>query len=134
MKPIIDMLDKRKAMVADSIKGAKEARAEMTSMQAEKERLVQEARKEAKGAIDAASSEAAAIRAEASQAAQAEAAAIVERTKKELDRERQAMVASAKSELADVVVRATSAVVQEQLDARLQKTLAKQALKKVTQE
>lgn len=130
-KPLMDVMDKRQKAIGDGLDAAKQSQAELKSIQDEKLRVMEQAKTEALQLLQATQADAGKLRQQMIDQAQADAQAITSKTQAELARQKQQMLAEAKGELADLVVAATTKVVGEQLDAKLSKKLAEQAIAEV---
>lgn len=130
-KPLMNVMEKRQTTIGAGLDAAKRSQEELTSIQHEKQRILEETKTEALSILQATQADAQQLRQQLLDQAHADAAVVTERTKAELERQRRQMIDAAKGELADLVVEATKKVVGEQLDEKLQKKLAEQALQKV---
>lgn len=131
-KPLMAVMDKRQKTIGEGLDAAKRSQEELKAIQDEKQRVMEQAKTEALQMLQATQSDAAKLRQQLIDQAQADAAALTAKTQAELNRQKQQMLADAKGELADLVVAATEKVVGEQLDAKLNKKLADQAIAEVT--
>jgi F-type H+-transporting ATPase subunit b len=127
-RPIMTLLEKRQQTVAESLHDAKQTKEELHKFQVEKEQLLKEARQTAQGMLREAEQQAEAMRQEKLEQSQAEAQQLVIRTREQLAREQTQMLAEAKGKLADLVVTATTKVledtVDDSMDAKLQQKAA----------
>lgn len=130
-KPLMDVMDKRQKAIGDGLDAAKQSREELKAIQDEKQRVMEQAKTEALQMLQATQADAAKLRQQLIDQAQADATALATKTRAELDRQKVQMLAEAKSELADLVVSATEKVIGDQLDAKLSKKLASQAIAEV---
>lgn len=127
-RPIMDVLDRRQRAIGDGLAAAKQSTAELAALQKDKQQVLQEAKTEALAIVTEAKRQGEDMKHKLMAAAEAESAATIAKTKAALERERLDMVKKAKAELADVVVAATSKVLEGAVDAKLQATLADQAV------
>lgn len=131
-RPLMNVMDKRQATIGAGLDAAKKSQAELTAIQQEKQRILEETKTESLKMLQATQVDAQKLRQQLLDQAQADATALTARTAAELERQRKQMIATAKGELADLVVAATTKVIGQQLDAKLQAKLADQAMKEVT--
>ncbi len=127
-RPLLGMMEKRRQTIDAGLKQAEQAKAELASLTAAKQEVLQEAKTEALKIVHQAKAEAEVVRINVINQAQAEASAVAVRTQQLLERQKQEMVTQAKTELADLVVEATAKVIGEQLDVKLQQRLAAKAI------
>lgn len=131
-KPIMNVLEQRQRLAAETVTKSKQVDAQAVALEAEKQRILQEAKTEALKIVHHAKDEGETIRTQIVNDAQAEASATVAKTKVLLERQKTEMIAQAKGELADLVVEATAKVVGEQLDGPLQHKLAEKTIAQLT--
>ncbi len=131
-RPLMNVMAKRQATIGEGLDAAKRSQEELTAIQTEKQRILEETKTESLKMLQSTQADAQKLRQQLLDQAQSDATALTQRTAAELERQRKQMIESAKGELADLVVAATSKVVGQQLDEKLQKTLADQAIKEVT--
>ncbi len=130
-KPLMAVMDKRQKTIGEGLDAAKRSQEELKEIQDEKQRVMEQAKTEALGILQATQADAAKLRQQLIDQAQADATALTVKTQADLERQKQQMLTEAKGELADLVVAATAKVVGEQLDAKLSKKLADQAIAEV---
>jgi F-type H+-transporting ATPase subunit b len=130
-RPLMDVMDKRRAKIDDGLDKAKQAKIELEYIATEKQKVLAAARTESLQLIQSAQKDAEARKQELMAKAETEATALVAKTRQQLDREKQQMLDQAKGELADLVVAATGKVIAAQLDDKLQRKLAEQAIQEV---
>ncbi len=131
-RPLMEVMDKRRQTIDTGLDQAKQAQVELESIAAEKQRVLEAAKKESLALIQAAERDAESRRQQLMATAESEAKGLIAKTRQQLDREKQQMLDQAKGQLADIVVAATEKVVAAQLDEKLQRTLADQAIKEVS--
>lgn len=127
-RPIMDMLDRRQKTIGQGLAAAKQSQTELAAIQQQKEVVLKEAKAEGLAIVTEAKKQGEAFKQKLAEQAQAESAATLEKTKALLDRERMAMVNKAKTELADLVVAATTKVLDKAVDDKVQAKLADQAV------
>lgn len=116
-KPILKTLNERETGIANSIASAEKVRLEMAEMQADNQRLLQEAReersimlKEAKDAKDK-------IISEAKEQAKAEANKIMEDARVQIELKKNAALTEVKNEIGNMAVAVAEKVLRKKLDA-----------------
>lgn len=116
-KPILKTLNERETGIANSIASAEKVRLEMAEMQADNQRLLQEAReersimlKEAKDAKDK-------IINEAKEQAKAEANKIMEEARVQIELKKNAALTEVKNEIGSMAVAVAEKVLRKKLDA-----------------
>lgn len=127
-RPIMNVLERRQQTISDGLQAAKQSGEELTAMQQEKQVVLKAAKVEAQAIISAAKEQGETVKQKLAEQATSESTATLERTKELLDRERQAMVRQAKVELADLVVTATTKVLDQTLDAKTRTHLSDRAI------
>lgn len=128
-RPILNVLERRQAQVAEGMAAAKQSQTELAAIQQQKQEILRAAKLEGAALIAAAREQAEAAKTKIAAEAQDEATATLQRAKAQLQRERETMIASAKTELADVIVAATAKVLDQHLDEAAQATMTKSAVK-----
>ncbi|MBI2984766.1 MAG: F0F1 ATP synthase subunit B [Candidatus Kerfeldbacteria bacterium] len=127
-RPIINLLDRRRQAIADSLAKAKQSAEEFKVWQQEKQRLVEEAKTEALRLVHQAERQAETLRQQQLAETQAESARLLARTKDQLARQQAQLVTEAKRELASLVVQATGKVIDQELDEDLDRRFSRRAL------
>lgn len=131
-KPLMKVIEDRQKTAATTIAKSKQVEEELQAVREQEKDIIGRARIEALNIIQQSKIDAEKSRQRMLIAAEEESARVMAQTKQALAREKIAMINSAKAELADMVVTATNTVIQEQLDADLQKKLASKALSNLT--
>jgi F-type H+-transporting ATPase subunit b len=116
-KPILRMLDERKARISEGLSAAETAREEATRAQANIEEQLKAARAEGQEVVANAQNVAARIQAEAREQAQRDREAATERARVEIQQERDRAIAELRREFAGITVAAAERVIGESLDA-----------------
>ncbi len=129
--PLLRALDARQQLIAQSLQEAEKARQEAERSRASEMAEMAEARAKAQEILDRAQQLGEQLREELRQRGEAEQQAMLERARAELQREREQAVAELRRQVADLVVMATTRVLQEELDERRQLQLVEQALSEV---
>ena len=116
--PIYGLLQQRQDTIRHDLDEAESRRVEMERLQREYETRLAQIEDEARDKIQAAVRDAQTARDEIIARAQAESQRIVERGNEDIQRERDKAMAEMRDQLADLVVRAASRVIQQNLDPR----------------
>jgi F-type H+-transporting ATPase subunit b len=129
--PLSNALKARQALIAQSLSEAEEARKEAErARMAEREEMA-EARAKAQEVLDRAQKLGDQLRDELRLKGEQEQQAMLERARAELAREREQAVLELRRQVADLVLLATTKVLQEELNPTRQRKLIDQALKEV---
>lgn len=127
-RPILKMLDDRKEKIDKSLRQAEEIEKNLFKSEAEKAKIIQEARNEA-GKIIAESREMSEkLREDLTNKAKMEAQNMLEQGKKQLTSEKEAMFKEIKGEVADMVKIATEKILREKINAKTDKELIEKSL------
>ena len=113
--PILQGLKDREEEIDGALNKAKEARAEIENLQADNERLLQEARAERDGMLHDARDMADKLVADAKQQAKDEGERMIEQAKQAIDGERAAAVAELKAEVAKLSLDIAEKLVRQEL-------------------
>ncbi len=116
-KPILGMLDDRKARIAEGLGAADKARDEATAAQEKIDEQVQQARADGQEVVANAQQIAARIQQDARDQAERDREALTERAHQEIQLERDRAVADLRSEFAEITVSAAEKVIGESIDA-----------------
>ena len=127
-KPLMAVMDRRQQTIGEGLDAAKRSQEELKAIQDEKQRVMEQAKTEALQILQATQIDAARLRQQLIDQAQADAAALTTKPQTELARQKTQLLDEAKGELANLVVAATAKVIGEQLDTKLSKKLADQAI------
>lgn len=130
-RPLMEVMDKRRQTISDGLTNAEKAQQELQAVRQEKEKILAETRQSSMQMLQAATHDADIRRQELLAKAEADSRAMLDKTKQQMRAEQQKMMDQAKGQLADLVVAATSKVVAEQLDDKLQHKLADRAVKEL---
>jgi len=112
-KPLMQVMDRRRSVIDQSLKDAEAIKDERDSLAKFKVETLHQARQEALHIVQVAKKDAEATRAEVIAQTQSEALALMERTKTALAQEQRAMLDEAKGKLADMVVTATGTILRK---------------------
>ena len=113
--PILQGLKDREEEIEGALNAAKEARAEIQSLQSDNERLLQEARAERDGMLRDARDMADKLVADAKQTAKDEGERMIDQAKQAIDGERAAAVAELKAEVAKLSLEIAEELVRQEL-------------------
>ena len=115
-KPILKMLDERKAKIAEGLNAADTARAEAAQAQANMQSQLDAARKEGQELVANAQGIAVRIQAEAREQSNRDREAALARAQAEIQLERNRAIADLRAEFADITVTAAERVIGQSLD------------------
>lgn len=131
VKPFQDMLEKRKQMIADSVKNAEEVEKQLKSANDEKTRIINAANKSAMEIIDSAKANANTVKDRIVSEASSEATNIKTKAQETSVLERDKLMKSAKAEIANLVMGVTENIIGRTLTADDQSRIAKEATTKI---
>lgn len=115
-KPIMKVLDERKARIQEGLSQAEQAAEQASASEEESKRILQEARAEGQTAIQRSQEAAQRLREELEARAREDAEQIVTRAREEVRLERDQAIQSLRSEFADLTVSAAERVIHQSLD------------------
>lgn len=121
-------LDEREKTIAASVEAAEKAKTDAEKAEADIERHLSDARKEAQTIVETAHKEAAVMIEEAQIRADKRAEHIVENARAQLDLDVQKAQAALRQETVELVAQATEAIIGEKLDSKKDKALIEKAL------
>ncbi len=127
-KPILEILVKRREVIAKGLKDAANIEKRLLEIEEEREKKLKQAADEAKGLITDASKAATQLIAEAREKAQTDIAKMIKKSNEQMERERDQMKKEIKAELADLVVLGLEKVAQKTLTTSEQKEMVKQTV------
>jgi F-type H+-transporting ATPase subunit b len=127
-KPILKMLDERRAKIAEGLNAAELARAEAAQAQANIQEQIEAARKEGQELIANAQTISGRIQAEAREQALRDRDATVERARQEIQLERDRAIAELRGEFADITVRAAERIIGQSLDQQAHERIIQETL------
>jgi F-type H+-transporting ATPase subunit b len=116
-KPILRMLDERKARIAEGLNAAETARQEAAAAQANIQQQLDQARREGQDIVANAQQVAGRIQAEGREQAERDREAYSARARQEIQQERDRAIADLRAQFADLTVAAAGRVIGESLDA-----------------
>jgi F-type H+-transporting ATPase subunit b len=126
-KPLLKMMDARAKEIAQGLKDARDAKLRLAEGDAEKEKLIRDARGEGQRLIEEAQSRSEALRQEKLDQTKAEIEKIVLETKERINQEKEATYAALQNDIADLIARATEKV-SLKFDESQQRALISEAL------
>ncbi|AXT61798.1 F0F1 ATP synthase subunit B [Aquimarina sp. AD10] len=115
-KPILEAVNNREEGIKNALESAESARKEMQNLQADNERILNEARAERDGMLKEAKQLKENIIADAKAEAQTEADKIVAQAQATIESEKKAAIADLKSQVAGISVEIAEKVVRKELD------------------
>jgi F-type H+-transporting ATPase subunit b len=130
-KPIVKLLEARRAQIAEGIAEREKIRNEMAQAQARRQEIIVSADAEASAMVEEAHTAAAAVRERETQKAMTEAEQIVLKSREAAVQEHARMLRGLKEELGALVVQATGVATGKVLTADDQKRLAQETLNQV---
>ncbi|MGH9477545.1 MAG: F0F1 ATP synthase subunit B [Terriglobales bacterium] len=130
--PYLDRaITRRQEQIAQALKEAEQARKDVESSRAAEQTELAEARRHAKEIVDRAQKVGEELRQELRRKGEQEQEAMLRRARADLSREREQALAELRRQASDLVMLATSRVLQEELDPKRQQRLVEAALKEV---
>jgi F-type H+-transporting ATPase subunit b len=127
-KPILKMLDDRKAKIAEGLTAAERARAEAQQAQANIQEQLDIARKQGQDLVANAQGVATRIQAEAREQSARDREAALERARAEIQLERDRAIAELRGQFAEITVEAAERVINQSLDRRAHQRIIDEAL------
>jgi F-type H+-transporting ATPase subunit b len=127
-RPVLNMLDERAAKIRQGLEDAEAASQTAAQAQAEYEKCIEQAQREAQGILDQAREEARQLREKALADAQREAQELLEKSRQAAEMDRRKALRAERTQLADLVVAAASKVIDQALDDQGHKRLVEQFL------
>jgi len=131
-KPILKVLDDRRALAAKTVDQEKASREALAGAEAQHKEVVAQARREAGDVLVAARADAEALKQRMLDEAKVEANKIAADMRVELKRDRDAMLAGARKDLADLVVAAAGSLVEKKAGSAFDTQAVDEAIKHIT--
>ena len=122
-KPILGMLEERRATIAQGLEDARVAAEARANAEQEAQKILAEAQAKAAETVRAASERADEAAKEIKAAAEAEAAKIIERARAEAEQEKERVLAELRPQVAALAISAAQKLVGESLDEKRQRAL-----------
>ena len=129
-KPILNTINEREEGIRSAMESAKQARAEMESLQADNERILKEARAERDGLLKEARELRQKMIDDAKGEAKAQADQLIAQAKEAIESEKQVAITSRKNEVADLSLQIAETLTKEQLSSNKKQTELVQKLLK----
>ena len=130
-KPVLDMLEQRKARIAEAEANAEKIKSELAETESARDKILEEARTEANRLIEETRSAAAELREAKTQEAISSAEAIIAKAQEAATAERDKLMAELKQEVGRLVVETTCKVTGKVLTAEDQQRLIEDANKEI---
>lgn len=130
-RPIVAMLEARSEKIEKSVKEAQEIEKRMKTAEAERERLMKQARLDAQEVVRKSGEDAEARGKAISEKARAEVEKIVAQGKVQLSSEREKMLLEVRSEVVNLAILAAEKILDERVNAKKSDALVKETLKEV---
>jgi len=130
-KPVLDMLEQRKARIAEAEANAEKIKSELAETESARDKILEEARTEANRLIEETRSAAAELKEAKTQEAISSAEAIIAKAQEAATAERDKLMAELKQEVGRLVVETTCKVTGKVLSAEDQQRLIEDANKEI---
>lgn len=130
--PMIAMLDKREAKIAQSMKDVDDITARVKASEAERDASIIATRKETQSMIESAMRETEARKNDMLEAAKREVENVIAKGKETLVAEREASLLALRKDVVDIAVRAAAKIVTEGMDEKKSQSLAEEVVRKLT--
>ena len=131
-RPINKILDERGEKIEKSVKQAEEIELRISAIEAEREQIVAEARKQATAIAEKATKEGDQRREEIVAAAKREVERVIVKGKQQLQDEKAEMMRSLRKDIVDIAVKASARIVNDAIDEDKSKSLAEEVVRKMT--
>jgi F-type H+-transporting ATPase subunit b len=122
-KPVLKMLDERRQRIEQSMLDAQAASEKAAAAQAEFERRLNEARKEAQAILATANEMSGKMREDILDTARQEARRMVDKAKEEIEADRERTMAQLEKQVAELAISASERVLGQALDDKMQRRL-----------
>jgi F-type H+-transporting ATPase subunit b len=127
-KPVLRILDERKARIEEGLNRAEQAAVQASASQDEARRVIDEARGQGRDLVATAQDAAARLRAELEERARADADQIVTRAREEIQNERDQAIEQLRREFTDLALTAAERVIGQSLDRAAHQRLIDETL------
>lgn len=127
-KPLLAKMDERSETIEKGLKDAQKAGEKLEAAAKERERHIQEAKKEARQIIDEAQKQSDRNKEDAVGQARVDAQRVVDQAKKQIQAEKEKMVVEIKKEIGTLVVAVAKKVIDEKLDGKKDEELIEKAI------
>ncbi len=122
-KPLLGAVEERENRIAESLRRAEEARQEAEKLLEEQHRQLAKTQEEVQAMLKESRQMAEKVRSEIIEKAREDANKLMERARRDIEKERQAALMNLRNQVADLVVQATSKLIQVSLDDRKHRQL-----------
>lgn len=130
-KPILEMLEKRRNKIEDSLKKSEEITKKYQEVENFQKEELHKIQARSQEMLTQVKDRAEKMKAEIVKKSEDEAAEILEKTKREIQSEKEKMLVEARKEISDVAVAAVGKVLENQLDAKSQGKITERAIEEV---
>lgn len=131
-KPIVSLLDERKAKVETSLKQAKDIEARVEKIEEERADIITAAKQEATEILKASRAQAEEQKTEMVAKAKREVERVIVHGKAQLQAEKQTMLREAKKDLVEIIVTGTQKILKDGIDENKSRSLAEEVVRKMT--
>ena len=132
-KPVLDLLERRRVLIADGLRDAERSKERLAGIEGERKQVIEQAEGERRRVLETAALEAEQLHHQRLQAAANEAATVIVRAKEEAERLRQELLAEVRREVGDLVLRISRKVTKEKLSKAAQAELIAGAIEELTE-
>ncbi len=132
-KPVLKLLKDREEKIEKSVKMADDIEIRLSAVEAERESIIKESKKEAQGIAEAATKSAEARREEVVTAAKKEVERVIAKGKLQLAEEKAEMLREMRRDIVDIAMKAATHVAQDAIDEKKSKSLSEEVVRKLTQ-
>jgi F-type H+-transporting ATPase subunit b len=132
-KPVLKILREREEKIEKAVKQADEIEIRLSAVEAEREGIVKEAKKEAQIIAELAQQSAEGRREEIVSAAKKEVERVIAKGKLQLAEEKAEMLREMRRDIVDIAMKAAAHVAQDAIDERKSKSLSEEVVRKLTQ-
>ncbi|MDP3771300.1 MAG: F0F1 ATP synthase subunit B, partial [bacterium] len=132
-KPVLDLLERRRVLIAEGLRDAERSKERLAGIEGERKQVFEQAEGERRRVLESASLEAEQLHHQRLQAAANEAEAVIMRAKEEAERLRQELLAEVRREVGDLVLRISRKVTKEKLSKAVHAELVAGAIEELTE-
>lgn len=130
-KPVVNMLEERKATIKSSLEHAEVAKGEADKLRVEYEGLLKDAKQEAQQIIAEATKAGEGMREQIVENAKSEAQKAIKKAQEEITREKEQAIVALRSEIATLAVLAAGKVVDKSIDVKDHEKMVKEFVEEV---
>lgn len=131
-KPVVRFLDERAAKIEKSVTEAQAIERRVKEIEAERETVINQARKESADILEKAHHDAEVRGEEIVSAAKREVERVISKGKQSLASEQEAMIRELRKEIIDLAMKAATRIVQNEVDEKKSKSLAEEVVRKLS--